>query len=143
MTSPIANEKPWPVQQVQRHWRIPLGCSGQRQALQVWPMPFLPRHRPAGHPADRQEQRLQPLQDCNDLRSGLRSAANEAHQGSGNARLTIYVPLGLDERIRRSAADAGQSLSMWLQRAAEAALAKEGMASLLSDIKRLTVEERE
>ena len=50
------------------------------------------------------------------------SAANEAHQGSGNARLTIYVPLGLDERIRRAVGALGSSLSVWMQRAAEAAL---------------------
>ena len=38
------------------------------------------------------------------------------------ARITIYLPAQLDERIRRVAERAGQSLSVWLQRAAEAAL---------------------
>jgi uncharacterized protein (DUF1778 family) len=46
------------------------------------------------------------------------SAASEAT----NARITIYVAPALDERIRRAAERAGQSLSVWLQRAAEAAL---------------------
>jgi uncharacterized protein (DUF1778 family) len=39
-----------------------------------------------------------------------------------NARITIYVAPALDERIRRAAERAGQTLSVWLQRAAEAAL---------------------
>jgi hypothetical protein len=39
-----------------------------------------------------------------------------------NVRLTTYLPAQLDERIRRAADRAGQSLSVWLQRAAEAAL---------------------
>lgn len=64
-------------------------------------------------------------------------------EATTNVRLTTYLPAQLDERIRRAAADAGQSLSVWLQRAAEAALTKEAMAALRSDIKRLTVEERE
>jgi predicted HicB family RNase H-like nuclease len=37
-------------------------------------------------------------------------------------RIMIYVPTDIDERIRRAAERAGQSLSVWLQRAAEAAL---------------------
>lgn len=47
-------------------------------------------------------------------------------EATTNVRITIYVAPQLDERIRRAAERAGQSLSMWLQRAAEAALAKEG-----------------
>jgi hypothetical protein len=39
-----------------------------------------------------------------------------------NVRITTYLPAQLDERIRRAADRAGQSLSVWLQRAAEAAL---------------------
>jgi predicted HicB family RNase H-like nuclease len=39
-----------------------------------------------------------------------------------NPRITIYIPPLLDSRIRVAAAAAGQSLSVWLQRAAEAAL---------------------
>ena len=50
------------------------------------------------------------------------SETNEAHQGSGSARMTIYLPLGLDEAIRRAADEAGQSLSVWMVRAARAAL---------------------
>ena len=38
------------------------------------------------------------------------------------ARITFYLRPALDERIRRAAERAGQSLSVWLQRAAEAAL---------------------
>jgi hypothetical protein len=38
------------------------------------------------------------------------------------ARIMIYVQPALDQRIRLSAERAGQTLSVWLQRAAEAAL---------------------
>ncbi len=43
-------------------------------------------------------------------------------EATTNVRITIYVSAQLDERIRRAAATAGQTLSVWLQRAAEAAL---------------------
>jgi uncharacterized protein (DUF1778 family) len=43
-------------------------------------------------------------------------------EAATNARITIYIAPQLDERIRRAAEIAGQSLSVWLQRAAEAAL---------------------
>jgi uncharacterized protein (DUF1778 family) len=49
-------------------------------------------------------------------------------EATTNVRLTIYVPAQLDERIRRAAERAGQSLSMWLQRAALAALRDQGDA---------------
>ena len=42
-----------------------------------------------------------------------------------NVRLTTYLPAQLNERIRRAAKRAGQSLSVWLQRAAKAALRKQ------------------
>jgi predicted DNA-binding protein len=38
------------------------------------------------------------------------------------ARITIYIPAQLDERLRRAAERVGQTLSVWMQRAAEAAL---------------------
>jgi predicted HicB family RNase H-like nuclease len=37
-------------------------------------------------------------------------------------RMMIYIPPTLDERIRHAAKRAGQSLSVWVQRAAEQAL---------------------
>jgi predicted HicB family RNase H-like nuclease len=37
-------------------------------------------------------------------------------------RMMIYIPAALDERIRLAAEAAGQSLSVWIQRAAEQAL---------------------
>jgi uncharacterized protein (DUF1778 family) len=43
-------------------------------------------------------------------------------EATTNVRLTIYVPAQLDERIRRAAETAGQSLSVWMLRAAQAAL---------------------
>ena len=43
-------------------------------------------------------------------------------EATTNVRITTYLPAQLDERIRRAAERAGQSLSVWLQRAAEAAL---------------------
>jgi hypothetical protein len=49
-------------------------------------------------------------------------------EATTNVRITIYVPTQLDERIRRDADAKGQSLSMWLQRAAEAALREEHAA---------------
>jgi predicted HicB family RNase H-like nuclease len=55
-------------------------------------------------------------------------ATNEAQQGSGNVRLTIYIPPRLDNHIRCAAERAGQSLSVWLQRAALAALRDQGDA---------------
>jgi uncharacterized protein (DUF1778 family) len=39
-----------------------------------------------------------------------------------NVRITIYVSVQLDEQIRRAADEAGQSLSVWMVRAARAAL---------------------
>ena len=50
------------------------------------------------------------------------------HARTTPCRITIYVPYQLDERIRRAAERAGQSLSVWLQRAAEAALREEHAA---------------
>jgi uncharacterized protein (DUF1778 family) len=43
-------------------------------------------------------------------------------EATTNVRITIYVPAQLDERIRRAAERAGQSLSVWMLRAARAAL---------------------
>lgn len=40
-----------------------------------------------------------------------------------NTRLTIYISAELDQRIRAAADEAGQSLSVWMVRAARAALA--------------------
>jgi uncharacterized protein (DUF1778 family) len=44
------------------------------------------------------------------------------HARTTPCRITIYVPYQLDERIRRAAERAGQSLSVWMLRAAQAAL---------------------
>lgn len=41
---------------------------------------------------------------------------------TANTRLTIYVSAELDAAIRRAADEAGQSLSVWMVRAARAAL---------------------
>jgi uncharacterized protein (DUF1778 family) len=43
---------------------------------------------------------------------------------TANARITIYVSAQLDEQIRRAAEEAGQSLSVWMVRAARAALSR-------------------
>jgi uncharacterized protein (DUF1778 family) len=41
---------------------------------------------------------------------------------TANTRITIYVSAQLDAAIRRAADEAGQSLSVWMVRAARAAL---------------------
>jgi uncharacterized protein (DUF1778 family) len=41
---------------------------------------------------------------------------------TANTRITIYVSGELDQRIRAAADEAGQSLSVWMVRAARAAL---------------------
>jgi uncharacterized protein (DUF1778 family) len=43
---------------------------------------------------------------------------------TANTRITIYVSAQLDAAIRRAAEEAGQSLSVWMVRAARAALTK-------------------
>jgi uncharacterized protein (DUF1778 family) len=49
---------------------------------------------------------------------------------TANTRITIYVSAQLDEQIRRAAEEAGQSLSVWMVRAARAALARDLSISL-------------
>lgn len=55
--------------------------------------------------------------------------ANEAVERAANTRLTIYVSAELDAAIRRAAEEAGQSLSVWMVRAARAALTSSGPRS--------------
>jgi hypothetical protein len=45
--------------------------------------------------------------------------------GNTLARLTFYLPLELQAAIQRDAAEKGQTLSVWMRRAAEAALKQE------------------
>jgi len=44
----------------------------------------------------------------------------------GRTRLTAYLPDDLVAAIQRASASRGQTLSAWIQRAAEAALREEG-----------------
>jgi len=45
--------------------------------------------------------------------------------GNTLARITFYLPLELQAAIQRDAAEKGQTLSVWLRRAAEAVLKQE------------------